>query len=526
MPRDDDHSAAPPGTGDPGLHLLDEDDDLYSRAPAKQNAPAGAPGSAPDVFVFDEGYAGAEADQSEVWNGTGRGARPSGASPLGDGPAAVPLRRLGARPFIDELDGEDEEAPTAQLFLGTPHGGQASKARDHDSRSWGDPPTGDDRGKDAAADPVDPWTDALHGRSEARHEPSGDLAAWDDDIADLHSGSDRGGGVPWSSPPVGGAPPDEGDDPFGPGGALDAAFGRAFGRAFGDELPTQDPVPDPAVGHDPWESAWRSPRAEEDEPESASLPLNMGAVRPSLQEEMESRPLLDPERVLLKQLDSPMLGNTAPAPTPADASEPAPVARSLESRVRRPAHPSPVLNPLGGRAVGGGSSLVWGLLVSVFIGVLGYAGYQAWLHLVKGQPHVVQILTGEGPAEEPALPADSDLEPEPPAEASPDAAAADAEPAAEGEPTVELTSREERDIARSQGMLRVITDRPADVWVDGVRVGRTPMRALPLQPGWHEVKVVAATGRRTRHTAKTRVDRGQARQVAVAFADLESKRRR
>jgi len=63
------------------------------------------------------------------------------------------------------------------------------------------------------------------------------------------------------------------------------------------------------------------------------------------------------------------------------------------------------------------------------------------------------------------------------------------------------------------GRLTVTTDFPATVYVDGERVGRTPLDPLELTVGMHDVKVVPRSGGRARST-RARVDSGRAAEVS------------
>jgi hypothetical protein len=97
---------------------------------------------------------------------------------------------------------------------------------------------------------------------------------------------------------------------------------------------------------------------------------------------------------------------------------------------------------------------------------------------------------------------------------------APAEPAPGG--LVDVGSREERTVARDQGLLTVKTDRPAQVFLDGAPLARTPMEPIGLAAGVHKLRVVALEGRATTYEADTRVDLGHARVVDVSFSDLEN----
>lgn len=589
MPWDDDRPPQPRDSRGPDMFFLDEED-----PPAAPPASAPADTRQPDVFVFDEGYAGPEADRSEGATEPVRPVapripvpRPLAAPRPAPAPAADagdPLRRFSFdRPAADERGGgladrglalgmppvdEDPEddaderdtSHTARVSLRTSFG---SSADEDDWRAPSQAPWAARGAPAPAPAPTpweddsarDPWTDALSGTAPATPPPRGrEDSLWDEDVSEEALPVPPEGRVPWTHAPAPAAPSAD-DDPFGPGGALDAAFGRAFG----DELPTADPVPtQPAT--DPWDTDWRSPQLDDEDDEDAGaheadtggLPL-MG--QSSLQQELEERPLLDPQPVFLKQLDSPI--TSLPPPPFEDAPAPdAGASRVPGSRV--PAAPEgarrgtvrPELVPVD-NGEHGAAGFAKGLLVAIFMGVVGYAGYQAWLHLVKGQPQLVQLVAPTEGATEASSP--DDPAPSAGAPSAPDAGpAADEGPATDAAPA--LVSAAPRDPAPvpeapapgagggdeesveaararrakdfSQGVLQVLTDRPADVWVDGRKVGRTPMRPLPLTPGWHDVRLVAAKGRRTRHDARTRIDGGQARQLSVEFAVLEKGRRR
>lgn len=67
------------------------------------------------------------------------------------------------------------------------------------------------------------------------------------------------------------------------------------------------------------------------------------------------------------------------------------------------------------------------------------------------------------------------------------------------------------------GVLQVQTDAPAVVWLNGQRLGRTPLDPMPLEIGWHELRVLQlGTGRAIR--TRTRIDGGHARVVSITFA--------
>jgi hypothetical protein len=588
MAWDDELKSSRPAKSRPGLLFLDEEE-----APPRAAAP---PAPQPDVFVFDDGYAGPAADRSELPTDAVVPSSRLGPGPLErDDRAPEPLRRFdfdrGFSPTTKEIEplglgppqaaaaqpSDNEPAPApaaispverARALLASPSREEPSTRRSparpsadqwapEDAWNANRPaPAGPDGSWDSGAwsapqdsQPAagDPWTDALHDTATPAGPPRGDLGLWDEDVSeDALPPARLVGRAPGESPTEPAAPA---SDPFSPGGALDAAFGRALAG----EEPTGDPLGgDSRAEDDPWDSDWRSPPADDELPAGPELKLGQSSLR----QELEDRPLLDPQPMYLKQLDSPMLSNPPPDHSiTGEHTSPTPRVSPRSASGRRLAAARPELVPLED-GEGGVAAVVKALLVASFMGVLAFASSRAWMHFVDGQPQAMPLTdaapdgeppTGsepepasagaEGAAGEPeeaggpavasaeeAEPAVAELPPAPaPApDPEPDAvAAADDEPAPSAAET-----RRSRAEARDQGVLTVLTDRPADVWVDGRRVGRTPMRPLRLAPGWHDVTLVAASGRRTRHEARTRIDSGQARHLALEFASLEKRKRR
>lgn len=577
MTWDDELASSGSAKGRPGLQFLDEED-----PPPRSGGP---PAAKPDVFVFDDGYAGPAADRSELPTDA---VVPS--SRLGPGPevanhaAPEPLRRFdfdrGFSPTTADIEPLGLDRPRAAAAVPTDTSapvspveraravlaGPAREEPDADrppdrsepdmwspEDSWNSSrpaPAGPDGAWDTGAWTApedtqppsrDPWTDALHDTATPAGPPRGDLGLWDEDVSE--------DALPPARLPSGDlreAPTDAvsaAADPFSPGGALDAAFGRAFEG----EVSTGEPLAEDRGEDDPWDSDWRSPPVEEEDGAGPELKLGQSSLR----QELEDRPLLDPQPMYLKQLDSPMLSSPPPDHSiTGEHTSPKPRVPRRSASGRRLAAAHPELVPLED-GEGGVAAVVKALLVASFMGVLAFASSRAWMHFVDGQPQSMQLtdapatdppatdaagepVPGEGEAgagapEEAAAgapvdaaPAEEPPTPEPAPEPDPVAAAEVNEQAA---PTPEETRRSRAE-ARDQGVLTVLTDRPADVWVDGRRVGRTPMRPLRLAPGWHDVTLVAASGRRTRHQARTRIDSGQARHLALEFATLESRKRR
>jgi hypothetical protein len=81
--------------------------------------------------------------------------------------------------------------------------------------------------------------------------------------------------------------------------------------------------------------------------------------------------------------------------------------------------------------------------------------------------------------------------------------------AADAESTVSLDGADSWD---QIGMLRVRTEFPAIVYIDGKRIGKTPVPPVELTAGTHDVKVVPTQGGRSRQT-RARVDGGRAGEV-------------
>ena len=61
--------------------------------------------------------------------------------------------------------------------------------------------------------------------------------------------------------------------------------------------------------------------------------------------------------------------------------------------------------------------------------------------------------------------------------------------------------------------MRIKTAFPATVYVDGKRLGRTPIEPIEISTGMHDVRVVPTSGGRVR-TARARVDPGRASEVS------------
>lgn len=111
---------------------------------------------------------------------------------------------------------------------------------------------------------------------------------------------------------------------------------------------------------------------------------------------------------------------------------------------------------------------------------------------------------GAAPGEAPVDPAAVSPEAAPPPEAAVETVAADDPLLAQATPAQEV------------GSLRVRATRPSRVYVDGKLVGETPMAALTLAPGEHEIRVVAIDSGRTRSQI-VRVDADRAQEVRFSF---------
>lgn len=173
---------------------------------------------------------------------------------------------------------------------------------------------------------------------------------------------------------------------------------------------------------------------------------------------------------------------------------------------------------------GGGSGLRF--LIFAIVAVL--AVVLAWLLVpgkgdgaVGGGARTMTPIAPAPPQAEPA-PEDPATAPQDAAPEAPEAAPAPEatpEPAAAGDavPTAASTSTPTAaPQAEDLGLLRVRATRPARVYIDGELVGETPMSAVSLSAGEHEIKVVAIeTGQERRQSV--RIDAGRAQEVRFPF---------
>jgi hypothetical protein len=67
----------------------------------------------------------------------------------------------------------------------------------------------------------------------------------------------------------------------------------------------------------------------------------------------------------------------------------------------------------------------------------------------------------------------------------------------------------------SSGLLSITTDVPAVIYVDGKRVGVSPIQKLAVPLGSRTIKAVPAGGRGRTRSVETRVVAGRAREIEI-----------
>lgn len=70
-----------------------------------------------------------------------------------------------------------------------------------------------------------------------------------------------------------------------------------------------------------------------------------------------------------------------------------------------------------------------------------------------------------------------------------------------------------------QGLLEIVTDRPARVWVGGLEIGTTPLSPVALPQGTYDVKVMPVGGGRAVFEGRVRVDASRVRQINFELAE-------
>lgn len=289
-----------------------------------------------------------------------------------------------------------------------------------------------------------------------------------------------------------------------------------------------------------WDASplWSTDPVGSEEPSSAPPPIL--ATRSSLQAELESRVPLEPKAVVLKRLDGIPERDSLSADGFTDppmgrrfrdgpSEQPSSRLREREtdsSRVRVQLDVQPADAPGAGRAV------VVALALLLFVGGVGYVGWDRFpdtraVALEPPPPPPPPIAAADAKLTAEAKPAAPDTpDPEPEAPAAPEPAAPPAAPPVdvaeeaartEQEASQRESSRADRRDTVRDGLLRVVSDVPARVYVDGRRVdGDLLSRGIELAPGNYDVKVVP-NGIGRPYRTETRVDEGRPRTIQVTF---------
>jgi len=243
-----------------------------------------------------------------------------------------------------------------------------------------------------------------------------------------------------------------------------------------DAPPAGSPPP-AAAPREPPPAAWWAPP-----------PIDLRG--PSRLEEDLSAPVLDEAPV------RPHGARAAAPPAPPAVSSEAPHSRLAPTDPLPPESDPPPPRPSPARPV-----WVLGLVASVAL-----AAFLGGRHLAGGPDPRAARVVGEGSTAAPA-----DAVADAPAAAAPPAGA----PVATAAPAPNPAAREARlQDLDTTGLLHIKTDFDATVYVNGRRVGSTPLEPLSLASGMHDVEVIPrGKGRGSARKARARVDGGRLREL-------------